>query len=41
MFEERKAAVRLAKFIAEGASALDAWTTCRMATIDGSLGNQY
>jgi 5-methylthioadenosine/S-adenosylhomocysteine deaminase len=36
MFEELKAASLLAKFVAEDASALDAWTICRMATIDGA-----
>ena len=36
MFEELKAASLLAKFVAEDASALEAWAICRMATINGA-----
>jgi 5-methylthioadenosine/S-adenosylhomocysteine deaminase len=36
MFEELKTASLLAKFVAQHASALDAWETCRMATINGA-----
>jgi 5-methylthioadenosine/S-adenosylhomocysteine deaminase len=36
MFEEMKTASLLAKFSSLDASALDAWTVCRMATITGA-----
>ena len=36
MFEELKTASLLAKFSALDAAALDAWSVCRMGTIDGA-----
>lgn len=36
MFEEMKVASLLAKFSSLNATALDAWSICRMATIDGA-----
>jgi 5-methylthioadenosine/S-adenosylhomocysteine deaminase len=36
MFEEMKVSSLLAKFASLNAAALDAWSVCRMATIDGA-----